>query len=412
MIEAPREPAWRRAMVMVTLVLTGECVYLLVYILRRDFGSAIVEALGISNTQLGTLSAAFGVLALLCYFPGGFIADRYPARDLMMLSSVLTAIGGFVFSAYPPYGWVVMIFALWGISTILTFWAALVKVTRAWGGVHQQGRAFGFLDGGRALVAALAGSIGIAIFSTQAESAEGLRLVIFFYSGLCVACAVLVYFFITDAYDTGGPESSLDGLRYVLKMPVTWWQAMVIFCAYAAFWGTFNLSSFASAGFGMDHTEAAWVSVIGAWCGPVVAISAGFIAEKVGAARAVTFSFWTLAASFFMLAAITPGKETETILWIGAIASSASAFALRGLYFSLLDEGGVPVALTGTTVGVVSILGYTPDIIVPPLSGTLVDNLPDADGYRVLFALLAVGCLAGIFATSRLRRLSRMGETG
>lgn len=391
-------------MVMVTLVLTGECLYLLMYILRRDFGNAMVEALGISHTQLGTLSAVYGAVALVCYFPGGFVADRYSARRLMIISSVMTAIGGFFLATYPPYDWLLALYAGWGLSTILTFWAALVKVTRAWGGEHQQGRAFGFLDGGRALMAAVTGSVGLGLFAMQQDPSEGLRMVILLYAGLCLGCSVLVFSFITDAYDTEAPESPLKGLGVVLRKPATWWHGLIIFCAYAGYWGTFNLASYAGAGFGMDHASAARVSVLGAWFGPLVTVGAGFIAEKAGPSRAVIVAFVVLGLSLATLAATTPSADAVWVLWLGAITSSAAAFALRGLYYTLLHEADVPAILTGTTVGVVSVLGYTPDIIVPPSSGWLVDNLPGASGYRVLFAALAAGCLVGIYATLRLRR--------
>ena len=47
-----------------------------------------------------------------------------------------------------------VLYAYWGVTTILLFWAAMIRATREWGGASQQGRAFGILDGGRGAVAA------------------------------------------------------------------------------------------------------------------------------------------------------------------------------------------------------------------------------------------------------------------
>ena len=41
----------------------------------------------------------------------------------------------------------------------------MIKGTRIWGGSQNQGLAFGLLDGGRGLTAALMGSTGVVIFS-------------------------------------------------------------------------------------------------------------------------------------------------------------------------------------------------------------------------------------------------------
>jgi len=53
---------------------------------------------------------------------------------------------------FPSYLGVTAVFAFWGLSTILLFWAALQKATRISGG-DEQGQAFGLLDGGRGLLA-------------------------------------------------------------------------------------------------------------------------------------------------------------------------------------------------------------------------------------------------------------------
>lgn len=41
----------------------------------------------------------------------------------------------------------------------------MIKATRILGGELNQGKAFGFLDGGRGLVAALFGALGVLVFS-------------------------------------------------------------------------------------------------------------------------------------------------------------------------------------------------------------------------------------------------------
>ena len=52
-----------------------------------------------------------------------------------------------------------------GLTNILLFWAALINVTRAWGGDDQQGLSYGRLEGGRGLLAAILASLGVLAFS-------------------------------------------------------------------------------------------------------------------------------------------------------------------------------------------------------------------------------------------------------
>ena len=79
----------------------------------------MLEAFGLSNTQLGDVFAAYGVMAMIAYFPGGALADRFSARSLLTVSMIATAAGGLYMATYPgPIGMAIL-FAYWGVTTIL-----------------------------------------------------------------------------------------------------------------------------------------------------------------------------------------------------------------------------------------------------------------------------------------------------
>ena len=83
-------------------------------------------------------------------------------------------------------------------------------------------------------------------------------------------------------------------------------------------------------------------------------------------------------------------------------------FALRGVYFALLEESAVPVRFTGAAVGLVSLVGYTPDIFFGAIAGRLLDAAPGAAGHQHYFILLAVIASIGLLAAALLlRRVSR-----
>ena len=81
----------------------------------------------------------------------------------------------------------------------------MIKATRVWGGSDGQAKAFGFLDGGRGLVAASMGSIGVAIFSffivsdisqtSLEERKVAFRYVILFSSFMGFLCRSASIFF-------------------------------------------------------------------------------------------------------------------------------------------------------------------------------------------------------------------------
>lgn len=399
-----------RAATVLTLILSGESIYTLPYFLRRDYSDSMLEAMSLTQSQLGWLSSIFGVFALLCYFPGGFLADRWSARKLMTASLLLTAGGGFYLTSFPPFPVLLVLFGFWGVTTILMFWAALIKATRHWGGPRKQGRAFGMLDGGRALFGAILGSAALSLFASQHTPVSGLRIVIVGYATVALATAVLVWIFVPE--DQGGPSSDnlIAGMSTVLRLPVVWWHAAVVFCAYAGYWGTYYLQSYASNGFGFDSTESARVSVLATWFGPPAALFAGWSADRIRASRSVGWSFVVLGLAMTCLAAVSPNEESHWVLWFGATLSCAAAFALRGTYFALLKEGNIPPELTGTTVGVVSVIGFCPDILLPPIAGALIDRLPDGAGHRWIFGCLALLAVIGMASAAQIARGSKRCE--
>ncbi|MGB5414169.1 MAG: hypothetical protein WBN01_05970 [Polyangiales bacterium] len=80
-------------------------------------------------------------------------------------------------------------------------------------------------------------------------------------------------------------------------------------------------------------------------------------------------------------------------------------FAARSLYFAVMERGQIPLPLTGTAVGLISLVGYTPDIFAGPAMGYLLDRSPGEAGHQQVFACLAAFALVGGIAAGVYFRL-------
>ena len=147
------------------LILSGELIFLLPYVLARVFRPTFLEVFNLNNFELGSLFSVYGTIALLSYIYGGVIADKFQPKKLIAASLFFTALGGLVLVNYPSYFTLTVLYGYWGFTTVFLFWGAMIKATRVWGGSDNQGQAFAFLDGGRGLVAASMSSLGVLIFS-------------------------------------------------------------------------------------------------------------------------------------------------------------------------------------------------------------------------------------------------------
>ncbi|MFN7929551.1 MAG: hypothetical protein U0Y68_16710 [Blastocatellia bacterium] len=87
-----RPTTFFRVVILITLMLAGESVFLLPFILARIFRPTLLDVLGLTNLQLGAAYSLYGVLALVSYFFGGPLADRFAARRLMAVALAATAL--------------------------------------------------------------------------------------------------------------------------------------------------------------------------------------------------------------------------------------------------------------------------------------------------------------------------------
>jgi MFS family permease len=131
----------------------AEAIYFLPFVIARIFRATMLDIFAITNFELGLAFSAYGVVAMLAYFPGGPLADLFAPKKLMMIALLSTAAGGLVMSTIPDLKELHVLYAYWGFTTVLLFWAAIIRAVRQLGGKRYSGSAFGLLDGGRGLVA-------------------------------------------------------------------------------------------------------------------------------------------------------------------------------------------------------------------------------------------------------------------
>ena len=92
-----------------------------------------------------------------------------------------------------------------------------------------------------------------------------------------------------------------------------------------------------------------------------------------------------------------PGNQN---ILIGAIitvlAFATVMYALRGIYYATMGEARVPLALTGTATGIISVIGYLPDAYMNVMLGNFIDKYPGAAGFKYVFGSIIVFAAIGI----------------
>lgn len=393
----------RRWLLITVLGFSGGIIFLLPF-LFEVFYTPLGSALGLSHTELGGLVSVFGFFSMIFYFPGGWLADRVSARKLITISLITTGLAGLYFSTFPSYRVSLLIHAFWGICITLLFWGAMIRLTRSSAPADQQGRAFGTLEFVRGIAEGLTSAGLLAVFAWLGSTQQALSTVVVQLSWVTVALGVIAWFVIEEKShdESDSPTDHKIGWQdvlAVLRMPVIWLIIIVLMTAYCAYWASFSINPYATDVVLTSAAVAGAISVARMWLKPLSGFMAGFVADRFGVALSTTVLFAMLVVSFLALAALSGNLPGFNVM-LGFMAVAAIAiFALRGIYFALLEEGGVPLAVTGTATGVISAVAFTPDVFMPILSGALRDAYPGAEGYRYLFLITAGMCAAGLIAS-------------
>ncbi len=411
-----------RYLYIAVLVIAGEMVFGLPFHTARFFRPTVLEVFGFTNTQLGTMQAVYGITAMLSYFPGGAIADRFSARTLLTASLFATGAGGLYMATLPGPLLFGVVYGFWGFTTIFLFWGALIRATREWGGKTSQGTAFGILEAGRGVTAAVFASLAVALLAwympenvtaaTDAERRAGMRAVYLIYSAAAIGAGVLAWLVIPQPQEeTVSRQNPFPNMLTVMRQPIVWAQAAVIICAYCCYKATDFYSQYAAVALNMDEVEAARLASYGAYVRPLAALAAGLIADRFDATRSIGATFALLAVVYGALSILVPSETAVSVIIANVLITLIALFALRGIYFALLQETRTPRHITGAAVGMISFIGYTPEVFFAWIAGIILDASPGTDGFLDLFRLLSVVAVIGVGVVGWLVLLKRRDGT-
>ncbi|WP_040977896.1 MFS transporter [Oceanobacillus jeddahense] len=401
------------------IVLAGGAIFPLLY-LRTNYQETILQVYGLSLSELNTILSALGIAYVIGYFPSGWIADRFSAKKLLTISLLGVGAAGIWFAQVPSYPFIITIFVIWGIFTVLTFWSAHLKIVKLISKKEEEGRFFGILDGGKGVVEAVLASIAISIFSavlgtsTAIENQEAaLVTVVYMYSIIVIIVAILIMIFVKDedkvsqqqtASDENGQNNTaskkvgLDSVKKVLTNKSVLLLGVIIFTAYIVAWTIYYVGGFLQTNVGVSASAVGTITVIMLWMRPIGGILGGYLGDKFGKSYILIISLF-IGTVVLIFMALLPSGIPYIYFNILVILIGLAAYSIRGLYWSLLGDCDIKENELGLSIGLVSFIGYLPDILLPILVSWMMTSFGEAAGYNVYFIFSAIAGVIAIVVT-------------
>ena len=378
--------------------------------IRETFYPQIQAAMNLSNAQMGLLSSGYATVALLSYFIGGIVADRFSARKLLTFSFLATGALGLWFSTFPSYNVARVIFVLMGISTIITYWSACIKATRMLGTPEEQGRLFGLQEGLRGILNALLVFGMTAAYSFFAVKSEtlGTSMAIKVCSITVIIIGILNFIFIEDTKKEENTESLgsvVKGMFKALTIPRVWVLVAIIFTAYSVYGLIGYVNTYAVQYYDLSAAMGSTLGGIRYLLQGVGGIIGGFLADRLHSRIKVIAGGCILLAISFGLFIVLPVKASLLVaVIINFFFGLIFIYAVRSQYFAVHDDAGIPLEMSGRVSGIASALGFAPDLFLYTLVGGWMDTY-GAAGFKMTWAYAVVAsllCVVMAFVLSRI----------
>ncbi len=215
------------------IALGGGTIYLVPYLLNQ-YASLLESTLGASRSEINTLVMVYGIISLIFYIPGGWVADRFSTKLLFSFSMIGTGVLSiwyalFGTSAIPAgnFWQLYVIHGLFAFTTVLTFWSAFVKGVNLMGKKSEQAKLYSRCDVMRNIIGCLCGFISVgfvsitltgAIFPAKSDLdgnivyGSSLFFTIIFYAAIYIITGVLCSFLLPGEWIQKSTKRNMDGL--------------------------------------------------------------------------------------------------------------------------------------------------------------------------------------------------------
>ncbi|MDR1309078.1 MAG: MFS transporter, partial [Deltaproteobacteria bacterium] len=370
-----------------------------VYI-RYYYYDSWVSALDATNAQAGLLYSVYAIGCTLSYLPGGLLADRLSVKKNLSIALVLTGALNFLFAYFHNYITGLLIWFALALTTGFIFWAGLVKAVRVCGQPHEQGRMYGFWGAFEGLCSALILAVGMWLFTNFGEGELGFKYALISQGCFCLMAAFLVMLFYQDhrgdIHTSDEISFNLSTLSLIVKDKNVWLLSIVIFCTYNLFNSLSYITPYLTSEFNMSAGESGSLAIVRIQvCAFLFAPVGGILADKLKSPAKLMCGGHLVMIIFLIILILMPiNPEYNRTAIVVTFFMSATIYTFYPIMFSVIEEIGFARAITGTVVGVVTAVGYSPDLFYSPIYGFFLDTF-GGRGFTYIFITMVGNSIIG-----------------
>lgn len=353
---------------------------------------------------------------MILYMPGGIIADKIPPKKALVVSLLSTTVLGMIYAFSMNFIVGLIVWLGLSFSTVFLFWSSLMKAVRIIGTEDEQGFMYGLYYACNGITSAMSAAISLFAYkSAGGDMVNGFFRAVVSSSIITAVAAVLLLVLMKEdknreMADDNEAKFQVMDVFTLLKNPVVWIVSLTILCGYGLYSSTSYFNPYLTAVIGVSPEDSGMIAVVRNYLLLLLSPIGGLLADRVFKSTCK----W-LATAFIILAAlygivmILPLGISPTIAALYTLLPAAVAVMMYGVIFSTVSEAGIPRVMTGTVIGLASVIGYLPDSVYAVLFGGWIDKY-GTDGYGYIFTFLLVSGIVGAVLSMLIYSLNRKAK--
>lgn len=383
---------------LIVLVSLGSSLIYTPLYLKNVFYDPLMQGLGATNTDLGAMVSLYGIAAMICYLPSGIVADKFRMRTLSWVGFIASAVVVYYYATLPSIFMCYVVFGVMGVTTILIWWGTRFKLVRLCCEEDEYPARIGVSYSIYGVAGLVIGLVNTAVFALVPIPAQGVQLVLFWLATAMVVLGVLSYILIPDFKGEINKDSKLFSLAdavEAIKTPGVIWACLAYFCVYAFYQGASYTTPYLTA-LGTDANLTNIVSLVRTYgialvAGPVL----GFLAARFKSTKAIAACFGLSIVVFVVLMMLPVDNSVSLIAVCLVLLIGFVTYGAFSIGSSPLSELGIPMRIFGTAAGLLSVIGFMPDVFIHTWYGSMIDASGTA-AFNMIFIIEALIAAVGI----------------
>lgn len=371
--------------------------------LKQSFYNLLIDTMGVNDVQLGVLFSIYGAVGMLSYLFGGYVSDLISEKKLILIALGISAVVHLYAMTIPSFHQLIVLFTISGITTIFGFYPASNKILYRLSGSDSSGIVFSlyytFVTVGIGVTAVI-GMILLRMW-TNNEVYRGL-LIFFVILHLIAICGISVSKIGEEKVKKNSDNKIVfSEIPQILKDKRVWLAALIIMANYSLLACLTYINPFLKVYFQMPEDGILKFNIFRTYIlATILSPLLGWIADKIKSIIKV-MGIGFIINSICLICIILSFEKNVSSIVIAILLTIFTVIvsAEKNIAVAVISELQIPHSRQGTTLGIISFIGFSPDAFFYLLAGHTIKNGYISE-YRnlfiigLMFAILGLICVA------------------